>query len=338
MVKRYMLGKDVAILKAPHEIRRKNIDKFIQQYIHQYKRRIFTGKIAFEFDAVVVGSDQVWRPVYSQPIEEAFLSFLGDASIKRIAYAASFGLDNCSEYSREQLETCSCLLKKFNAVSVRESSGVELCRNYFGVNAVQMLDPTLLLSVDDYRMLIDKVNTKSPQDNMLVYILDKTEEKIDLVNRIASEKGLIPFWLDSPNEQNENLSLDKQVKMSVEQWLCTFNNASFVVTDSFHGCVFSILFHKQFVAVGNVESSLSLTPFNVVGTVNDGTDIPTVYLDAHSIELLVPNMWKVKNATVHWHSEAGITMRQMYSSLHDILEDTIGGNLDIIGKSDIGDT
>ena len=84
--------------------------------------------------------------------------------------------------------------------------------------------------------------------------------------------------------------------------------------------------------------SLSLTPFNVVGTVNDGTDIPTVYLDAHSIELLVPNMWKVKNATVHWHSEAGITMRQMYSSLHDILEDTIGGNLDIIGKSDIGDT
>ena len=77
-------------------------------------------------------------------------------------------------------------------------------------------------------------------------------------------------------------------------------------------------------AVGNVESSLSLTPFNVVGTVNDGTDIPTVYLDAHSIELLVPNMWKVKNATVHWHSEAGITMRQMYSSLHDILEDTIG--------------
>lgn len=91
-------------------------------------------------------------------------------------------------------------------------------------------------------------------------------------------------------------------------------------------------------AVGNVESSLSLTPFNVVGTVNDGTDIPTVYLDAHSIELLVPNVWKVKNATVHWHSEAGITMRQMYSSLHDILEDTIGGNLDIIGKSDIGDT
>ena len=86
------------------------------------------------------------------------------------------------------METCSCLLKKFDAVSVRESSGVELCRNYFGVNAVQMLDPTLLLSVDDYRMLIDKVNTKSPQDNMLVYILDKTEEKIDLVNRIASEK------------------------------------------------------------------------------------------------------------------------------------------------------
>lgn len=257
MVKRYMLGKEVAILKAPHEIRRKNLDKFIQQYIHQYKRRTFTEKIAYEFDIVIVGSDQVWRPAFSKPIEEAFLSFLGDANIKRIAYAASFGLDNCDEYNKKQLENCSCLLKKFDAVSVRESSGVELCRNYFGVDAVQVLDPTLLLSVEDYKVLIDKGNAKSSQGNMLIYILDKTKEKMDLVNRIASEKGLIPFWLDSPNEQNENLSLDKQVKMSVEQWLCAFNNASFVVTDSFHGCVFSILFHKQFIAVGNVERGLS---------------------------------------------------------------------------------
>ena len=257
MVKRYMLGKDVAILKAPHEIRRKNIDKFIQQYIHQYKCRTFTKKIAYEFDIVVVGSDQVWRPAYSKPIEEAYLSFLGDANIKRIAYAASFGLDNCDEYSKEQLENCSCLLKKFDAVSVRESSGVELCRNYFGVDVVQMIDPTLLLSINDYKVLIDKGDTKSSQGNMLIYILDKTKEKMDLVNRIASEKGLIPFWLDSPNEQNEILSLDKQVKMSVEQWLCAFNDTSFVVTDSFHGCVFSILFNKQFVAVGNIERGLS---------------------------------------------------------------------------------
>lgn len=257
MIKRYMLGKDVAILEAPHEIRRKNVDKFIQHYIHQYKRRTFTEKIAYQFDAIVVGSDQVWRPAYSKPIEEAFLSFLGDANIKRIAYAASFGLDNCSEYSREQLKTCSCLLKKFDAVSVRESSGVKLCRNYFGVDAVQMLDPTLLLSVDDYRMLIDKVNTKSPQGNMLVYILDKTEEKMDLVNRVASEKSLTPFWLDSPCEQNEHLPLDKQVKKSVEQWLRAFNDASFIVTDSFHGCVFSILFKKQFVVIGNRERGLS---------------------------------------------------------------------------------
>ena len=257
MVKRYILGKDVAILKAPHEIRRKNLDKFIQQYIHQYKRRIFTEKIAYQFDAVVVGSDQVWRPAYSKPIEEAFLSFLGDANIKRISYAASFGLDNCSEYSREQLENCSCLLKKFDAVSVREASGVELCRKYFGVDAVHVLDPTLLLSVEDYKILIDKGDTKSVQDNMLVYILDKTEEKMDLVNRIASEKSLIPFWFDSPSEQNEHLPLDKQVKMSVEQWLRAFSDASFIVTDSFHGCVFSILFNKQFVAVGNIERGLS---------------------------------------------------------------------------------
>lgn len=256
LIKRYIFGKDVDILRAPHEIVRKNTDRFIRQYINKYYCKDWTSDIDKKFDAVVVGSDQVWRPEYSQPIEFAFLSFLGDSKIKRISYAASFGVDKC-EYTEEQLKVCSAFLKKFDAVSVREISGIELCRSYFAVDAVQVLDPTLLLSAEDYRILINNVVTKPSKGNLLVYILDKTDEKIALVNRIASEKGLIPFWLDSPDDQNENVPLRKRMKMSVEQWLRSFDDAEFIFTDSFHGCVFSIIFKKQFLVIGNKKRGLS---------------------------------------------------------------------------------
>lgn len=257
LFKRFFVGKDVSIFKAPHQIVRQHTDRFIHKYIHQYEKRIWTSKIASRFEAIIVGSDQVWRPAYFQPIEEAFLSFLGDSDIKRIAYAASFGVDNCDEYTPEQLKVCSQLLQKFNAISVRESSGISLCREYFNVDAEQMLDPTLLLNADDYRMLIRKGETRPSEGNMLVYILDKSEEKIALVNRIAKEKGLIPFWVDNPNKQKEKLPLEKCIKISVEQWLRSFDDAELVLTDSFHGCIFSIIFQKQFVVMGNKERGLS---------------------------------------------------------------------------------
>lgn len=251
--KRYILGENIFIFTPHHEIICKKLHIFIKKYIHQYTRRNWTSKMAKDFDVIVVGSDQVWRPIYYQPIEEAFLSFFENVTIKRIAYAASFGLDNCKEYTQEQIKVCSVLLKKFDAVSVRESSGVNLCKNYFDVDAVQMLDPTLLLSITDYRYLINNAKTQPSKGNLLVYIIDKTKEKLALVNRIAEDKGLIPFWLDCP----EIKLTDKKEKMSIEQWLRSFDDADFVFTDSFHGCVFSIIFKKQFIVIGNKERGLS---------------------------------------------------------------------------------
>lgn len=255
LFKRFILGKKVTIFKTPYQIVRLQIDRFIHKYIHQYSRKVWTFKIANRFDMIVVGSDQVWRPLYYHPIEEAFLSFLGDTKIKRISYAVSFGVDYC-EYTKEQKEICSSLLKKFNAVSVRELSGIKLCHECFGVQAVQALDPTLLLSADDYRILIKKGKTKSTGGNMLVYMLDRTKEKEDLVKHIAEEKGFIPFWLDTDLD-DETLPLEMRIKMPVEQWLRCFDDAEFILTDSFHGCVFSIIFRKQFLAIGNKERGLS---------------------------------------------------------------------------------
>lgn len=257
LYRRYFRNEYVRLFEIPYYYAHENIDLFIKKYIHRYVNRKFNSYTINKFDAIIVGSDQVWRPAYSHPIEEAFLSFLKDSNIKRIAYAASFGKDNCDEFTQEQLKTCSKLLQKFDAVSVRESSGIDLCKKLFNVEAVRMLDPTLLLTADDYRDLIRKGETKPSKGNMLVYILDKSDEKKVIVNQIAIEKGLIPFWLDSPDENNANNPQDKRVKISIEQWLRSFDDAEFVLTDSFHGCVFSIIFKKQFLAIGNKKRGLS---------------------------------------------------------------------------------
>ncbi len=255
LLKRCFLGKKISIFKAPHEIVRKNIDLFINQYIHKYVKRQWSTHIAEKFDAIIVGSDQIWRPEYFSPIEEAFLSFAGEVPIKRISYAASFGVDKC-EYDELQLKICSQLLQRFNAVSVREYSGIEICRKYFRVNAVQVLDPTLLLTTDNYKELIERRNTRPSSGNLLVYILDETPEKKKIVEMLATEKGLVPFYINV-NTEDENIPLEKRVKISIEQWLRSFSDASLVVTDSFHGCVFSVIFKRQFIAIGNEERGLS---------------------------------------------------------------------------------
>lgn len=254
LFKRFILGESITILKAPNQIIRQHTNRFIHQYIHQYTKRKWTSKIASRFDAIVVGSDQVWRPAYFRPVKEAFLSFLGNTDIKRVAYAASFGVDYC-EYAEEDRPFFSSLLKRFKAVSVRESSGVNICWQCFGTRAIQVLDPTLLLSSDDYRNLIRKINTQPSKGNMLVYMLNRTKEKEELVKRISQEKRLTPFWMSSDLD-DDTLPLEQRIKMPVEQWLRSFNDAEYVITDSFHGCVFSIIFRKQFLAIGNKERGL----------------------------------------------------------------------------------
>lgn len=260
LFKRFVLGKKVSITMNPYQLIRQHTNRFIRRNIHHYYKNVWGVDIASRFDAIIVGSDQVWRPMYYQqmynrPIQEAFFSFLYDADIKRVAYAASFGVDYL-EYTEEQRKLCSSLLKKFNAVSVRESSGVKLCQEYFDNKAVLVLDPTLLLSANDYRILIKTSKTHPTKGNMLVYMLDRTKEKEAFVERIAQEKGLTPFWMNSDID-DDTLPLEQRIKMPVEQWLRSFDDAEFVLTDSFHGCVFSIIFRKQFLAIGNKERGLS---------------------------------------------------------------------------------
>lgn len=236
---------------------RQNTDKFIKKYIHIAEYDDFSDIKESEYDAIVVGSDQVWRPKYFglNQIENAYLKFAEGWNIKRIAYAASFGTDEW-EYTPKQTEECGRLLRMFDVVSVREDSAVNLCKKHFGVEAQHVLDPTMLLNREDYIKLFEVADTLKSKGNLLYYILDETEEKKALIKRIADEKGLILFNVKSQSD-DINSPVSDRIQPPLEQWLRGFYDAEFVVTDSFHACVFSILFNKPFLAVGNTERGMS---------------------------------------------------------------------------------
>lgn len=234
---------------------RQNTDQFINKYIKLRFVDDFSEIKKTDFDAIVVGSDQVWRPKYFHEIEHAFLDFTKGWNIKRIAYAASFGTDEW-EYTMEQTERCGELLRHFDAVSVREDSGVTLCHAHIDVEAQHVLDPTMLLAKEDYIQLFENANTPKSKGNLLNYILDEAPEKLALIDKIAKEKDLVSFRVNSKVE-NREASLQERIQPSVEQWLRGFYDAEFVITDSFHACVFSILFNKPFIAVGNKDRGMS---------------------------------------------------------------------------------
>lgn len=227
-------------------------DRFIAQYIHCGKNNVDLVRPT-DYDAIVVGSDQVWRYFFATGMcggfDKAFLSFTTGWNIKRIAYAPSFGLDTW-EAPQDQIPVISSLLKKFDAVSVRELTGVQLCEEVLGVQAEHVVDPTLLLTRDDYERLIAMADTVEPEGNLMCYVLDETAEKTELIDTVASRFSLTPFRTNSKVEQT-GAPLEERVQPPLEQWLRSFRDAKMVITDSFHASVFSILFGKPFIVTGN---------------------------------------------------------------------------------------
>ncbi len=250
--------------KEEFAIINRETDRFINKYIQRTEiisRKKDFAKIAKEkgYNAYIVGSDQCWRPRYSIFLEMTFLEFVKKRfDIVRIAYAASFGTDQW-EYNKDQASKCASLIKLFDLVTVREDSAVHLCKEHFDVEAHHVLDPTMLLSCDDYINLIEAEQTPQNEGSLFYYILDPMAEKKALIDHIANEQNLIPFTV-MPRIQAQ-IRTTKDVKEHIEdcvyppitRWLRGFMDAKMVVVDSFHGAVFSIIFNKPFWVISNAK-------------------------------------------------------------------------------------
>lgn len=262
---RYFMGKKDIYVNNPfskkytiykiEDIDINQISLFIQNRIH--RSQLLTSSYALRkevcsnmYDVIIVGSDQVWREEYSPCITDYFLGFLpSDNKIKKIVYAASFGRLN-NAISRRKFKRCASLAKRFDAISVRETASVDFIREKFKVKASFVLDPTLLLSLNDYMKLIDFKLVDRREKKIVCYILDDSIEKQNILQTI-SEK--LRMKVQKINEKDSTGRLKSLI--SIERWLTEFYCASFIVTDSFHGCVFSIIFRKNFVVIDNLSSS-----------------------------------------------------------------------------------
>lgn len=294
ILQHYLLGrKDIAIDRVKEERRELqtasvNTEVFIQRHINVRRVKSLKEIKQNDYDAIVVGSDQIWRSEYNhkwknQKEDDVYLGFTKGWNIKRIAYAASFGI-NKIEIRNEDIESCRKAISKFDAVSTRETSGVEICNKKLGVNAVCMPDPTMILLKEDYEKFIPSLAQNNEKHQLLSYILDDNKEKTSLRERISKEKNLI---INITNKCDYNIKGKKfEPQPPVEDWLKAFAESDYVITDSFHACVFSIIFHKQFTVIANKDRGLDrfTSLLKTYGLMDRMVYTPSEYHSLHDID------------------------------------------------------
>lgn len=221
----------------------KNFIKFVLKHIKSVPVKDFVPSLTARYgiEAYIVGSDQVWRPAFNlgPRLGNMFLDFADD-KVRKFSYAASFGCKEW-EYTKEQEQACRKLAKRFNAISVREASGVELCKQHLGVDATLVLDPTLLLAKEDYERVCTDIPLKDR--HIFVYSL-VVSDKVLAVASSVSKKTELPIVVKQAGDKVKR-------EDTIEDWFAEFRDAEYVVTDSFHGMVFSIIFNKPFYIVMN---------------------------------------------------------------------------------------
>lgn len=220
--------------------------KFTKKYVPKFNDK----NVNKEIDVFVIGSDQIWNPKFRKNVSDDFLPDIRNKTI--ISYAASIGIDNLNKSDETKFKEG---LNNLHSISVREYSAKKIIENYTDTPVTVLIDPTMLLSADDWRKLSKNANkvVKSQNSFLITYFLGEMSE---------SEKTYINQFAQINNLQIINIS-DKNNplygKIGPLEFLWLFDNASAVFADSFHAAVFSLIFQKYFEIF---ERHDSLSPMN----------------------------------------------------------------------------
>ncbi len=255
-----------------------HINEFIKDYIHPKTEKIYQTKDIIEnirnIDAIIVGSDQIWRKSLVEDVFDYFCQFLRSKNIKRLSYAASFGIDEW-EFSNYETRKCRKLIKKFSAVSVRETAGMQMCKEYLDVNASVVLDPVLLLDISEYLKIFCFSNDLEKNDGIFAYLLGIDDAKKSMLsyieNTLSCDSNIIELYgdIDRP--------IKERILPRMSEWLSRFYFARFVFTNSFHGVVFSVIFNKPFIVYCENATSRIRSLLSILGLenriINSGSEI-----------------------------------------------------------------
>lgn len=262
------LGYDTLMLDWPLEkkpfrpIADSDVRRFAKEHYNISVQRTFSELPGLNnhIEQFVVGSDQLWNYYDSKMTGYYyFLDFVRPYR-KKISYATSFGH---SEYRapKEVIRKESELLKSFDHVSVRERDGVRICKDVFKVDSTQVLDPVFLCPKEKYIELISDRICDTPY--IFAYILSPSKEigkKLIALSKKHKEKLIIAVDRQSNHEENiEKMCVSESdcVNPSITEWLNYLYHSSLVVTDSYHGLCFSLIFNKPFFCIKNNKRGLS---------------------------------------------------------------------------------
>lgn len=254
------------LLIYPSYLRKNRVfESFLQKYLHLSPYAFATNTEAkalniADADAYCTGSDQVWNSHWNECVEKAlFLDFAPKGKLV-FSYAASIGLASLPE---DEVEVTRELLDKYEYISVREDTGVEILHRLGRTDAVQCLDPTLLLTREEWESYTG--NQYDGKQYVLTYNLHHDPE-IDKYASALSEKYDIPIWNISYNWHDIVRKGHLCWCPSVENFLGMIKHARFVVADSFHATVFSIIFERPFVTITpEIASSRISSILNMLG-------------------------------------------------------------------------
>lgn len=190
-------------------------------------------------DVYMIGSDQTWNTDISREMARGFFLDFGNADVKRVTYAASFGKEEWIDNQWMNKEDARKLLGKFDHILIREKTGQRILKDTFGLDSVQVVDPVLLFP--NYPELtgqlneVNEISTFKLLDSSVFYAkMRELSKALDLPVRIVGSMRRKRGFLCSYPER-------------VENWIKRIASAKYVVTDSFHGLVISILYHRNFL-------------------------------------------------------------------------------------------
>lgn len=241
------------ILKFPERFlslkRKRAFDRFKNDYLKitgkRYRSNEELKKDIPKADVYICGSDQIWNSLHKNGRDPAFyLNFVPENKIK-VSYAASFATDFIEDKYKNLVVSN---VEKLDGVAVRESSGVKILNDLGINNAINVVDPVFLLSKDEWNKICNK---EFKEKYILVYDFDNNKLIENIARDIANKYGYKIYTICSERQGYEDKSFHFE---GPDTFVSLVKDAKFVISNSFHAVVFSIIYEKQFIVVNRTEA------------------------------------------------------------------------------------
>lgn len=231
-------------------VRTKQFQKFVREYLAVYPVEFYSDDSIYidNLEYILLGSDQIWNPDITHGFQKQYFGVTNSKPRKVIAYAPSIGKLTFSESEKNQLNE---LLQNVDVLSCREQQSCEILEKLSGRNVTCVLDPTLLLERDAWERIID-YSCDLPPKYILVYSLRNDQNLTQAAVEKAQKAGCVVIFLGNGHGKRPKGAIYCKA-FGPQQFLAAISGAEYVYTDSFHGTVFSIIFHKKFVTKANGE-------------------------------------------------------------------------------------